>query len=165
MKICPKCQSQVNDNAEFCTACGSRLDNPINQQNAQYQVPPQQQAQPFVTYDPYEHTAEFDAKDISDNKVIAMLLYLMGWIGIVIALLAANQSPYVAFHLRQALKFTVIETLTYIVIALTFWLILPAIAGSVFILVLFVVRIICFFQICGGKAKEPYIIRNFTFLK
>ena len=32
-------------------------------------------------------------------------------------------------------------------------------------LALLVVKIICFFQICGGKAVEPYIIRNLSFLK
>ena len=70
--------------------------------------------------DPYDHTAEFDPKDISDNKVICMLIYLTGAIGIFIALLASSTSQYVAFHVRQALKFLVVYSLMAIVLALVF---------------------------------------------
>jgi len=115
--------------------------------------------------DPYDHTAEFDPKDVSENKVIAMLLYLLGAVGIVIALLAANSSKYVSFHLRQALKFLVAETLLSLAtILLAFTFIVP-IAAGVMITVLSVIKIICFFQICKGKAKEPAIIRSLSFLK
>lgn len=133
------------------------------QQNQQYQQQAYYQySQPI---DIYDHTAEFDTKDISDNKVIAMLVYLLGTIGIIIALLASQTSPYVAFHVRQALKFTVIDILLGIVaLVLCFTIIVP-IAAGIMMLVLAIVRIICFFQICGGKAKEPAIIRSFKFLR
>lgn len=58
------------------------------------------QQQYYAPVDPYDHTAEFSQKDISDNKVIAMLVYLMGAVGIIIALLASSESPYVSFHVR-----------------------------------------------------------------
>lgn len=162
MKICPKCQSQIEDEAVFCTSCGSRVEAPTSQADAGFQA---QQAY-IPPFDQYDHTAEFDPKDISDNKVISMLVYLTGWIGIVVALLASNNSPYAAFHVRQALKFTVIEILSWIVALLTCWLFfIPVIAAGIWMVVLWVVKIICFFQICKGLAKEPYIIRNFNFLR
>ncbi len=115
--------------------------------------------------DPYDHTAEFDPKDISDNKVIAMLVYLMGIVGVVIAALTgANNSPYVSFHIRQALKITVIEMLTVICVALLCWTVLVPVAGGIFYLVLVVVKIICFFGVCNNQAKEPPIVRSFKFL-
>ena len=101
MKFCPNCRSQLSDETTFCPMCGVQLPVGAPQQPPVYQ--PQ--------YAPYDHTAEFDPRDISDNKVYAMLLYLLGIPGIIIALLAANSSKYVAFHLRQALKFVVTETL------------------------------------------------------
>lgn len=113
----------------------------------------------------YDHTAEFDEQDISDNKVICMLAYLMGTVGVIVALLVSSSSPYVAFHVRQALKFTVISILTGIVTLILCWTIIVPIAALIFLLVLFVIKIICFFQICSGKAIEPYIIRNLGFLK
>ena len=154
MKTCQFCNTTLDDNAVFCTNCG----NQVQASQAQYEM-----YQPIP--DPFDHTKEFDAKDISDNKVVSMLVYLFGWIGIVIALLAAPQSPYAAFHVRQALKFTVIEILVGLIAAFTFFLIITPIAAGIFLFVLFIVKIICFFQICGGKAIEPAIIRNFTFLK
>ncbi len=120
------------------------------------------QQQPM--YNPYDHTAEFDPKDISDNKVISMLVYLLGAVGIIIALLSQNNSAYVAFHLRQALKIVAVQVITTIFAALTSILILPLIAAPIVMLVLLVVKIICFFQICQGKAIEAPIIRNLKFL-
>ena len=148
--------------------------NPVPPQSGPYanQIPPQNgpygaipPVQPAPVFDPYDHTAEFTPKDISDNKVISMLVYLMGAIGIVIALLAANSSPYAAFHVRQALKFTVVTILLAIVTAVLCWTIIVPIVAGIAALALLVVKIICFFQICKGKAVEPYIIRSFTFLK
>lgn len=154
MQNCPKCGMQLEDGVIFCSGCGAKIENaaPVY-------------AQPVYAYDPYDRTAEFEPKDISDNKVISMLVYLLGWIGIIIALLAAPTSPYAGFHVRQALKFTVVEILVGIITAFTFWTIIVPIAAGIFLLVLWVIKIIAFFQICAGKAKEPAIIRDLGFLK
>ncbi len=165
MRICPNCNNQVDDSAVFCANCGTQFVAQQQQYNAQqtYQMPPQPNYAPV--YDPYDHTAEFDAQDISDNKVISMLVYLMGAIGIVIALLASSTSKYAAFHVRQALKFTVVEILALICTALLFWTFIVPIAYGVLMLTLTVIKFICFFQICSGKAKEPAIIRSLKFLR
>lgn len=168
MKICPSCNNQIDDNAVFCNHCGTQFaaapqQPQYNPQQQGYQMPPQPNYAPV--YDPYDHTAEFDAKDISENKVISMLVYLMGAIGIVIALLASNTSKYAAFHVRQALKFTVVEILALLCTALLFWTFIVPIAYGIFMLVLTVIKFICFFQICSGKAKEPAIIRSLKFLR
>lgn len=164
MKTCPNCNMQLDDNAMFCTNCGmSFVQNNQFQQNGSYQnVPPQGYA---PVYDPYDHTREFDSKDISENKVISMLVYLMGAIGIVIALLASNTSKYVAFHVRQALKFTVVEILALLCTVLLCWTVIVPFAYGVLMLVFTILKFICFFQICSGKAKEPAIIRSLSFLK
>lgn len=139
------------DNTAFCSNCGFSFTG--------------QPAMPMPVIDPYDHTEEFDPADISENKVIAMLPYLMGWVGIIIALLAVNNSHYVSFHVKQAIKFSVVEILLGIVAVVLFWTFLVPIAAVILCIVLAVVKIICFFQICSGKAKEPAIIRNLTFLK
>ena len=123
-------------------------------------LPPQQAFVP--AYDPYDHTAEFDPKDISDNKVFAMLCYLMDFIGIIVALLATHSSKYTMFHIRQALKITVVSILSVFVLIIPFlgWIAFPILQG-----IIWVIKIISFFQICSGKAKEPAIIRSFGFLR
>lgn len=156
MKICSKCGASIDDGAIFCPHCGEK-----HAENGA----PYTQPNYYTAPNPYDHTAEFDPKDISENKVVSMLVYLMGFIGIIIALLAGNSSPYTAFHVRQALKFTVVETLTAIVTGLLFWTLIVPIAAGIFFIVLFVIKIIAFFQICSGKAIEPAIIRSLNFLK
>lgn len=145
MKFCTKCGTQCEDNANNCSNCGTSFSAPA--------------AAPYV--DPHDHTAEFDAKDISDNKVVAMLCYLMGTFGVIIAALLANTSKYAQFHVRTALKFTVVNILLGIIAIVPFlgWLV----AGVGF-LITFVLRIIAFFQICSGKAKDPAIISSLGFL-
>lgn len=146
------------------TAAGARAAAPAAglPQQPVYQQPvyPQQ-----PVYDPADHTAEFDPEDISQNKVIAMAAYILGTIGIIIALLAAPQSKYAAFHSRQALKLDIVSTLLLIVSAVLAFTFIVPIAGAVCIAILFVVRIICFFQVCSGKAKDAAIIGKLPFLK
>ena len=160
MKNCPNCNAQLDDNAAFCSSCGAQFGAPGQ---AQGFVNPQPAYAP--AYDPYDHTAEYDPKDISENKVFAMLVYLLDTIGIIIALLASNTSPYARFHVRQALKFTVIEILSIIAMLVLCWTIIVPIVGGIFMVVLWVIKIICVFQIAAGKAKEPSIIRSVKFLK
>ena len=157
MKYCPKCGAQMEDNALFCPNCGNNAQ-PNGSPN---QAPVYAAPEP----DPFDHTGEFDAKDISENKVLCMLVYLMGAIGIIYALLAGKDSKYVAFHVRQALKFEVVTILLAIVMALLFWTIIVPIVGGVCLAIVLVLKVICFFQICSGKAKEPAIIRSLGFLK
>ena len=112
--ICPKCGSEMADGSAFCTKCGASLaagaqqgmpqGNPNPNPQGMPQGNPNPQGMPYGNpnpqmnngmpqqqyYDPKDHTAEFDAKDISDNKVMAMLPYLMGTIGIIIALIASK---------------------------------------------------------------------------
>ena len=122
MKICKQCGAEVADNASFCAKCGAKMEatgnaggagNTGNMGNGGANMNQGQYQQYYqAPVDPYDHTAEFDQKDISDNKVFAMIAYLIGTMGIIIALLASHKSPYAMFHVRQALKFTVLSTLT-----------------------------------------------------
>lgn len=135
---------------------------PVYPQQPVYQQPVYP---PQPAYDPADHTAEFDPEDVSQNKVIAMAAYILGTVGIIIALLAAPQSKYAAFHSRQALKLDIVSTLLLIVSAVLAFTFIVPIAGAVCIAILFVVRIVCFFQVCSGKAKDAAIIGKLPFLK
>lgn len=158
MKNCPHCGNQISENAAFCPYCGAQFGQP-NPAGGY----PQQPAVVMVA--PYDHTREFDPQDVSDNKVYGMVIYLMGVIGVIVGLLAAQSSPYVAFHVRQALKFTVVDTLIGLAALVLCWTLIVPVAAAAAYVVLWVVRIICFVQICQGKAIEPAIIRSLGFLK
>ena len=148
MKICPRCNLQVGDDRGYCPNCGTPL-------SVQGEVP----------WNDYGYAASFDPKDISDNKIMAMLPYLMGTIGIIIALLASRQSAYTYFHVRQALKMKVTQLLLVICSVLLCWTLIVPLAAVVCNIIIFVLQIIAFFQVCGGQAKEPAISRDLPFLK
>ena len=150
MKVCPKCGAQMDDAAMFCVQCG-----------ASFAGAPAPAPAPAIPA--YDHTAEFEAEDISKHKVYAMLVYLAGIFGIIIALLAAKESEYVMFHVKQAMKLWVCELLVAAATALLFWTCIMLLAGPVLICILTVLQIIAFFQVCGGKAKEPAIVRSLSF--
>lgn len=147
MKFCPNCRISYDDSANVCGQCGTPL----------VQIIPQPVAAPG------NHTAEFDPADISANKVLAMTPYLFGWAGIIIALLAAAQSPYAAFHVKQALKIQIVAALVSIVGALI--PVLGWIAVGIYAVVSLVITIVSFVGVCKGEANEPMLIRNLNFLK
>ena len=123
----------------------------------------QQPMQP--AYNPADHTAEFAADDISKNKVTAMAAYMLGIIGIVIALLAAPESPYASFHSRQALKLEIVNQLILLAMIVLIWTFIVPIVGAIAMLAIMVIRVILFFQVCAGKAKDAPLIGSLPFLK
>ena len=165
MKNCTKCNQEIKNNDKFCPNCGE----PITYENTEYtNADNQEQNMSYslgTSLDPYDHTFEFSKKDISENKVMAMALYLMGIMGVFIALLAAPQSAYVSFHLKQVMKFFVVSILMTICTVLLCWTVIVPVAYLVMTVALAVIKIICFVQVCNGQAKEPAIIRNLSFLK
>lgn len=194
MKVCPNCKNNIDDASVFCAVCGANVTapQPEPQPTVEYAqpIPPQGTPEPSAAYaqqtppqgqpvppqgvpyyngaqpqvDQFDHTSEFDEKDIADNKLIAMLIYLLGIIGIVVAFLVKKESPYLNFHIRQGIKFVIIETLASLATALLCWTCIAPVVGGVFLTALAVVQIIAFFDVCNGKAKEAPIVRSFKFL-
>ena len=144
MKNCSNCGTQCDDNAAFCSNCGHSLGDNASTMN-----------------DPSDHTAEFDPADISENKVIAMAPYLMGWVGIIVALLAINNSKYVSFNVKQTLKLEICLVLSAFLCIVPF---LGWVAFGVCTIIILVLKIIGFVNVCKGKAKEAPIVSGFGFL-
>lgn len=147
MKICPNCGAQVEDGASFCTGCGYSFAG---------NVP--------ATFDPADHTAEFAAEDIRENKLLAMAVYLLSAVGVIIALLAAPNSAYVRFHVKEALKLMICEVLVGLITAVLAWTVIVAILGGIAVIVLLVVQVICFVRVCKGQARQAPIIDKIAFL-
>lgn len=115
-----------------------------------------------------DYSSQFNPKDISENKVTAMAAYLLGPIGIIIALLAARDSAYTAFHVRQALKITVCSIVLEIIAAVLALFGMIPLVGIIFKLVLVIIcavwlgvlvlRLIAIAQVCDGEAREPAVI-------
>ncbi len=154
MKLCPRCNMQLEDSASFCPNCGTQFIP-----NATVSTPP------YIPANPFDHTADYDPKDIVENKLYASCCYLLSFLGVIIAVLIAKDSPFVQFHIRQSLKISICEVLLSVfagLLALTF---LVPIAAAICIIILVIVSIICFFRTIKGKAVDVPIIRSLNFLK
>lgn len=178
MKNCPTCGTANNDESMFCISCGTKLDGaqaqpqaeapaatafqPDPAQGAAYQQPQSfQPAYAPVAVDPADHTAEFDPKDISDNKPLAMLIYLGGIIGALAGVIFGKKSPYVEFHTRQFLKLWVLN------IIIIFFNIIPFIGWLAYVVCFIILKVLAwigFFSVCKGNAKELPIVKNLGFL-
>lgn len=185
MKICSKCYNRLDDNAQYCNVCGSRIElrdnrtqftqnyyqqdygmNPCNSNYTQQEYSQIQYNSNYYQqyYNPFDYTKQFDEKDIIDNKVFAMLIYLTGILGIIIALLTGGKSPFLLFHIKEGMKFIVVNTVMSIFSILFCWTLLVPLVSIVLGIVLFIVRLICFFRVCQGKSVKPALIRNMNFL-
>ena len=141
MKVCTNCHLSFPDSASHCTQCGAPLTTVADQ-------PP--------VY------SGFDPADISANKVFALIPYLMGWVGVIITLLASSSSPYAGFHVRQALKIQIAALLSLVLLIIPF---LGWVAAFACKIIAIVINLICFFRVCSGKAIEAPIVSSFKFLK
>ena len=145
MKTCPHCGTILEDELSFCTACGTHLDD------APGQLP--------------EAAASAAADDLAENKLFAILAYVGSLLGIIVALLAAPDSPFVRFHVQQAVKLTICEALLVLAMAVLCWTVIVPVAGGIALCVLFVVEIICIVNVCRGRMTEAPIVKNIGFLK
>lgn len=181
MKTCNNCHAQLPDDASFCTACGAKTaaqpqqsepqpkaqpDTQLQQQppvQNQYQEPPVQPAAP----NPYDHTAEFSEEEVHDNKIFALAVYALDFIGIIIALLAksSDNSAYLRFHIKQQLTLTICKVLVGFVTGVFCWTCIVPVAGIAALAVLEVAQIICFINTCRNKSVEPILVCKFGFLK
>ena len=143
MAFCSNCGKEIPDGATVCPSCGASLG-----------------AAPVKTIESWDHTAEFEAQDISDNKVYALSAYVFSFLGIILCHVLAKESPYAQFHAREALKIDLVTVVVYIISCLLCWTCIVPVAGVILILILFVVNIIAFVQVCKGEAKEPWLIRS-----
>lgn len=116
------------------------------------------------TGDEFDHTAEFDAEDIADNKTFALCIYAFDFLGILLGALVVKDSKYLKFHLKEALKIELAALLAAIAAAILCWTIIVPIAAAIFCIILFVVKVIAFVQVCKGQAKDPWLVRSFKFL-
>ncbi len=142
MAFCSNCGKEIPDGASVCPACGASIGG-VAVKEAQW-----------------DHTAEFDAQDISDNKVYALSAYIFSILGVILCHILGKESAYAQFHAREALKLDVVTLVVYVLSCLLCWTCIVPVAGAVIILILLVVRVICFVQVCKGQAKEPWMIRS-----
>ena len=153
MLTCKQCGTQVEDGVMNCTNCGASIEAPVQQNQ------PIDLSEKFNEFNnTADTTSEYDAQDIENNKVMAVLAYILFFI----PLLAAKDSKFARFHTNQGLVLFLggIIASVVAVIPVIGWIVAP-IAG----LVITVLAIIGILNALNGKAKELPVIGKFKILK
>lgn len=154
MAFCKNCGAQLEDGAKFCPSCGKSTieETPKTEGSFTDKVA-------GLNNTP-DTTAQYDAKDIEDNKVMALLAYI-GFLFLV-PLLAAKESKFAKFHTNQGIVLFIAELILSIVaiIPILGWIV-SAVGG----IILFVLTILGIVNAIQGKAKELPIIGKFKILK
>lgn len=152
MASCKKCGAELPKNAAKCPKCGAPSQA--------------QQAKDFVSdlNNTADYTAQFDPKDIANNKVMAVLAYL-SWL-ILIPIFLAKESKFARFHVNQAI-ILVIASFVIGIFAGVFTAILP-ILGIIFAVIslgFLALMILGIVNAAQGKAKELPIFGKFRLFK
>jgi len=116
--------------------------------------------------DTADHTAEFDAADIEQNRVMGILAYL-SWL-VLIPLLFAKDSKFARFHCNQGLVLAIVEILCGVVLKilrglpLIGWIF--SLAGGLLSLACLVLAILGIVNAINGKAKDLPLLGTFHLL-
>lgn len=166
MNTCPNCHVELKPDARFCPVCGTAVHLIIP--NSSIPIPESMpELEPIIPVapDPHDHTESFDPEDIKATRLVCMLVYLLDFAGIIIGLLAARDSEFTTFHIQQSMKFTVLEVLLGLAAGLLCWTVLVPLVAALAMVVLTVIKFICFLQVCKNKAVDAPLVRNIGFLK
>ncbi|MBQ3126246.1 MAG: zinc ribbon domain-containing protein [Clostridia bacterium] len=150
MAFCKNCGQELPVDAKACPNCGTAVEV---QQAAPQAAPADPKQAPKVK----DFTAQFDPKDIADNKVMAILAYLSWLVLIPLLVSPAKDSPYVRFHVNQGLILFIAGLISGV---LSFICI-----GAILGVVCFVFMIIGIINAANGQAKELPWIGKFRILK
>lgn len=112
-------------------------------------------------------TVEFDAQDIEQNKVFAILAYI-SWL-VLVPMFASKESKFAKFHANQGLVLAIAEIICWVVLGilrklpLIGWIF--GIAETLFSLVCLLFALIGIINAANGRAKELPIVGKFKILK
>lgn len=112
----------------------------------------------------WDKTELFSAEEVKEYRLTAVLIYLLGIFGIILALVTDRNSPYLKFHIAEELKITVVTAaLAIFSVLLAFTFIVPVLCTAG-IAACCVINLISACKTLNGKSENAVIIRNLTIL-
>lgn len=112
-------------------------------------------------------TSEFDAQDIEQNKVMAILAYL-SWL-VLIPIFAAKDSKFARYHANQGIILAIAEIVWWIVSGILRSIPVVGIIITIIDVIVELAFVLCLvlglLNAANGKAKELPFIGGFTILK
>ena len=165
MAFCSKCGKEINDGQKFCPGCGAPADGSTANTTNSGATPTVDLSDRIANFtNTADTTAEFDANDIQENKVFAILAYI--GILVLVPILGAPNSKFARYHANQGLVLFILDICWGVVSAILF--LIPVLGwiiswlGYIGILALVITGII---NGATGKAKALPLIGGIKLLK
>ncbi len=134
MKYCPHCGAEIADDVRFCPTCGKETVVVVK-----------------------EADPEFDAQDIADNRMLAMLGYLtMG----ILPMIGCRNSAFAMHHVNQALWIYIGAMLCSLASGILAFTVIIPILGGIALIVLLVFEIMGIVRALKGSGKYLPFIKN-----
>ena len=150
MAFCKNCGAKIEDEIKFCPACGTPLET--------------------AEQPPAAAGLAGEQKDAADNKVMAILAYII----VLIPIFAAKGSPFARYHANQGLilllaaiaygiVYSILSTLLFFISG-SLALVVTSVLGFV-AWVFLVFAVIGIINACKGEMKPLPLIGDFRILK
>lgn len=164
MAICKKCGVEINEGVKFCPECGEVIASAAESKK-------DFSAKIADINNTLDTTADYDNKDIEQNKAMAILAYFGPLC--LIPIFAAKNSKFARFHSNQGLVLLLAciawsiasSIINTIVLAISWRLYFITTIISLLSIVFAVIAIIGIINAANGKAKELPIIGKIKILK
>lgn len=178
MAFCGSCGTKVEDGVKFCPSCGASVG--VQEQQKQDTAQTDIKKKIAELNQTADTSSEYDAKDIADNKLMAILAYFgILWL---IPYFARKESKYVQYHCKQAFTLFLVG-IAYTVLSMVLRAIIktphyyygvyygsytPGWVSTILWLIsipIFILSIIGIINVVNGRAKELPIIGKFKIMK
>ncbi len=172
MLLCEKCGTKVDEGTKFCPSCGNSMEVPAPQQQEQNSGDQNEFSAKIANLnDTADTTADYDADDVSKNKVMAVLAYFGPLC--FIPMFAAKDSKFARFHANQGLvlliacvAYSIVSSILNSIILAISWRLYFITSIISFISIIFaVLAILGIINAANGRAKELPVIGKFKILK
>ena len=150
-KFCNTCGKEIADDAQFCNSCGAKTGEPETTRSSD--------PGPASSWAGQTATEAFSPEDISANKVVAGLAYLLFFLPLIVC----PDSRFGRFHANQGLVLLIVSFAGSIVLSLIPFV--GVVLVPIFSLAVFVFAIMGLVNGLNGKAKELPLIGTYKILK
>ncbi len=112
----------------------------------------------------WDKTELFSEDEVKKHRLTAVLIYLLGIFGVMLALLTDKESLYLNFHIKEELKITTVTAFLTLMAIVLFWTFIIPVICTVGIIVCSVINLIAAYRTLKGKSENAVIIRNLSIL-
>ena len=112
----------------------------------------------------WDKTELFSEEEVTEYRLTAVLIYLMGIPGVFLALITDKNSAYIRFHMKEELKIATVTAFLSVIAIIFFWSFVIPVICIAGIIICCTVNLISAYRTLKGKSENAVLIRNLSIL-